>query len=175
METLKILILLTMLLVSVIIDIRHGKIPNYITLPAIFLGMVLNLTLYKLGGITDSIQGILVALGIFIIPYILGIVGGGDVKLMMAVGALKGVNFALYSSFSVIICGGIIALIIMIKIKVKVKDFFVKFGNFILQKKAIVIDEIELEENKNYFPYSIAIAIGVIITLCLELGGIYEK
>ncbi len=168
METLKILILLTMILSSVIIDIRYGKIPNYITLPAILMGTVLNLTLYKLGGIQDSMQGILVALGIFIIPYILGIVGGGDVKLMMAVGAIKGVNFALYSSFSVIICGGIIAGIILIRQKTKLNDFLIKLRIFIFQKKII-------EENKNYFPYSVAIAIGVIIILCLELGGIYEK
>lgn len=168
METLKILILLTMLLTSVIIDIRYRKIPNYITLPVILMGIILNLILYKLVGIADSGKGILVALGIFIIPYILGIVGGGDVKLMMAVGALKGVNFALYSSFSVIICGGIISGIILIRQKTKLNDFLIKLGIFIFQKKVI-------EENKSYFPYSIAIAIGVIIILCLELGGIYEK
>lgn len=76
-------------------DARTGLIPNLITLPALFAALLLHFILQGAGGLLFSLAG---ALACGLIPYLLfraGSMGGGDVKLLAALGAIGGPQIGL--------------------------------------------------------------------------------
>lgn len=81
--------------IASITDVRTGFIRNTLTFPMIALGLVANLTL---GQWTDGVLGLLVASAIHWPLWRLGVEKGGDLKLLMGVGALMGPWFALEAS-----------------------------------------------------------------------------
>ncbi len=107
--TLKILMILCtigLLLVSSVFDIKKKKIPNFITFPAIFLGLILtgigmsaNELLFRILGIT-----------VLFVLSTLRFLGMGDIKLIMAIIALRGIKTA----FAVLACGLILSIIVWI-------------------------------------------------------------
>lgn len=85
-------------LVCAVTDIRRGKIYNKLTYPAVALGLGLSVVLAP----PDPLLSVTGMLGALIGYGLLSRVGGmgmGDVKLMAAVGALKGLPFVFFSSF----------------------------------------------------------------------------
>lgn len=90
------------LIVATVTDIRHRKIYNWLTYPAMFLGLLLatgaslNLRFGQLQ-LQESILGLL-GCGLFmLVPYTLSGGGAGDVKLAMAMGSLIGFEATLQS------------------------------------------------------------------------------
>ena len=106
--------------VATVTDLRSGLIPNWLTLPAIGLGLCLNTLLPALGhgigagltiGLVSSVAGCLLLLLAFGLLGLIHFVGMGDVKLMAAVGALLRWPTALPALAYVALCGGVIALV----------------------------------------------------------------
>ena len=64
-------------------------------------------------GLTDSALGLAIAGGLFLPFCLLGVVGGGDMKLMAAVGAIVGWPMVLRVVCNTCIAGGVIAVAIM--------------------------------------------------------------
>ena len=99
-----------LVLLAIYSDLRWRKIPNCLTLPAIALGFLLNFLGNSWNGLIFSFFGLLVGMGLLMLPYLLGGMGGGDVKFMGALGAILGsysvLNIFLYTT----LVGGAIAL-----------------------------------------------------------------
>jgi prepilin peptidase CpaA len=95
-------------------DLRWRRIPNYLTLPAIALGFLLNFLGYGWRGVLSASFGLVVGMSLLMLPYLLGGMGGGDVKLMGALGTLLGshaiLNVFLYTS----LVGGLIAIVVAV-------------------------------------------------------------
>ncbi len=77
-----------LLFLAAILDIKEGKIPDWLT-----YGSMLHAILLSPNPIT--VVSILATLAIFYPFYRLGLLGGGDVKLMMALSAYRGIVFTL--------------------------------------------------------------------------------
>jgi prepilin peptidase CpaA len=87
--------LLLMLTLACVTDLRERRIPNALTFLLIGSGL-LNSFIWALPvGPTDAAFGLLLALGLMFVPFALGAMGGGDVKLMAGVGAWVGPEGAL--------------------------------------------------------------------------------
>ena len=86
-------VLAAFLLVCAYTDGTRGKIYNKYTFPAMGLGLLLHLVFGGVTGLGWSLLGLGVGLGIQFVPWRLGLAKAGDVKLLMAVGALKGWAF----------------------------------------------------------------------------------
>jgi prepilin peptidase CpaA len=71
-------------------DFRWRKIPNWLILPALVLGLAANLWLRGLPGLALSLGGFLFAAAIYFPIYLLKGIGAGDVKLMMAIATITG-------------------------------------------------------------------------------------
>ena len=79
-----------LVIVAAIWDIRTRRIPNWLTLSGVLLGVALNTFLFEINGLWFSLKGLSVAFGVYFILYLLRAMGAGDVKLMAAVGAAAG-------------------------------------------------------------------------------------
>src|SRR5687767_10166147 len=80
---------------AAITDWRTGRIPNWLTLPPLVAAPVAYVAAAGLDGLLPSLLGMLVCGAP---PYILfrrGAMGGGDVKLLAAVGAVAGISVGL--------------------------------------------------------------------------------
>lgn len=95
-------------------DLRRGKIPNALTYPACLFGLGLATADGGWSGLTGSLLGFAIGFLPFFGLYLLGGLGGGDVKLMAAVGALMGYPFTLNALITSILVGGLIALLLVI-------------------------------------------------------------
>ena len=94
-------------------EIRERRIPNWLTLGGIALGLGAAAIENGTAGLTDSALGLAVAGGLFLPFCLLGVVGGGDMKLMAAVGAIVGWPMVLRVLCDTCIAGGVIAVAIM--------------------------------------------------------------
>jgi len=106
-----IVVLLTVVLVTAMcIDLRSSRIPNWLTFPTMGFALVAHVWLGGLQGAIFSLAGLGTGLGLFLILYVSGSIGAGDVKLMAAVGAIMGPYGALLSGLLAILVGGLYAL-----------------------------------------------------------------
>ena len=71
-------------------DLSTRRIPNWITIPGAAAGVVLQSLYGGLHGTLAALAGACAGFAIFILIYIAGGIGAGDVKLFAAVGALVG-------------------------------------------------------------------------------------
>lgn len=92
-------------------DLRSRTIPNGLTATAFVAGVGMSYAGYALPGAVVSIAGALLAAGILAGPYVLGGVGGGDVKMMGAVGALLGPYLALLGLAAGLVLGGLFSVL----------------------------------------------------------------
>jgi len=107
------IVLFVLIVVSGATDVLCGKIFNVVTLPALGAGFVIN-SFFGLRGIEMSLLGAVLGFVPFYIVFRLGGMGGGDVKLMAGVGALKGFPFIGWALFYTILVGGAMAMIKLI-------------------------------------------------------------
>lgn len=171
------IILFILISISAYFDITQKRIPNFITFPVILWGLLTYTVFDGFAGLRFSGLGFLFGLGVFLIPFILGGMGGGDVKLMAAIGALKGWRFTLYTTIYSGLAGGVIVIIILIKEKkllITLKRvlaiilkplFFILtfvFNNNLLKKVNDWLLETQGDWEKTYIPYGVAIGIGVV-------------
>ena len=104
------ILLLTTVLICCITDLKSRKIYNKILFPALVLGVGINIFNQGWQGLFTSAQGFLLGLGLLLIPFILGRMGAGDVKLLAVIGALKGPYFVFYTFIAMGLAGGLLAL-----------------------------------------------------------------
>ena len=71
-------------------DVRERRIPNSLTFPAIAAGLIAHTVANGWLGLGDSALAGLIAGGMFLVFFVAGGMGAGDVKLMTAVGCIAG-------------------------------------------------------------------------------------
>lgn len=103
-----------LLAVCLVTDLTRGLIYNWVTLPAALLGLFLGWWYGGPAGLGWAVAGLLVGGGVLLAPFFMGMVGGGDVKLLAAVGALGGPMFGLKTTIYACLLGGAVALVIML-------------------------------------------------------------
>jgi prepilin peptidase CpaA len=87
-------------------DTLYSKIPNAFNALLAVAGFIFN---YKSGGLPGAgwaMLGLLTGLGLFLIPFLLGGMGAGDVKALAALGALLGPKIVLQVFLYTAIIGG---------------------------------------------------------------------
>jgi prepilin peptidase CpaA len=97
------------LVLCVTSDLLTRRIPNVLTLSGMAVGLALGVT-SGLGGLAASAGGLLLAVLLLVVPFALGGVGGGDVKMMAAVGAFVGPRALLASLTLGMLLGGLVAV-----------------------------------------------------------------
>ncbi len=97
-------------LAAAAIDFRTRRVPNALTGAAAAIGIVLAVTGAGRIGLVAAVLGGLLGLTLMLPGYLFGATGGGDVKLLAAIGTLMGPERILIAFFCMAIGGGLIAL-----------------------------------------------------------------
>lgn len=97
-------------MIASVYDVKSRRIPNFITLPGFFFGLILHL---GLGGwqqlLSAGAAGVICGL-VFLVFYIAGGMGAGDVKLIAAVGCIAGLPNTAYLLVLTALAGGAMAV-----------------------------------------------------------------
>ena len=108
------LLMITTLLVAIVTDLRSYKIPNWLTLSAMAAGLLGHASVEGLSGLLFSLKGIGVGLALFLVFYVTGGMGAGDVKLLAAVGGFIGAEGVFSAGIMAMLLGGLYAIATMI-------------------------------------------------------------
>src|SRR5213593_647391 len=106
MQSLTVAAVVIFVALCVIADVRTRRIPNAISGSAMILGITLNTAFLGTAGLLDSLAGLGITVGVLLWPFAMGGIGGGDVKMMGAIGALLGPRLALMGLGAGVILGG---------------------------------------------------------------------
>jgi len=104
--------LLAVVALAAVIDIRTRRIPNVLTFGAAGVALLYHAWTSGLNGVGQSVAGWGVGIALFLPMFLLRGMGGGDVKLLGAVGAWLGPAGALWSGFYSVMAGGVLALVV---------------------------------------------------------------
>ena len=113
MDTAIIILLGSALGAATITDMRGQRIPNGITFGLTAAALAWHGWTGHLDGLLFSLGGLSVGFGCMILPYALGVMGAGDVKLMAGVGAALGPAGALWAFLFTSVAGGAYALVVL--------------------------------------------------------------
>ena len=93
-------------------DVRTRKIPNALTGPTLLFGLLLHLGLGGWRSLCAAALAALIGGGVFLVFYLAGGMGAGDVKLMAAVCSVAGIGNVAGILIATALMGGILALIV---------------------------------------------------------------
>ncbi len=94
-------------------DLRRRQIANWIPISAFAGGLALQTVEHGWQGLGAALLGTVMGAGVFLIFYLLGGMGGGDVKLMAGFGALLGAKRLLIAALWTAGCGGLLAVAVI--------------------------------------------------------------
>jgi len=154
-------------------DWRTRRIPNWLTVPGLVLGIAVNSLASGLTGAKESLLG--AGLGLMLLlPFVLiRSLGAGDWKLVGALGAFLGPHRLITVLFLSILIAGIMALVLIVwKGRVRetarnIAQMLAAFFSFHLPGP-----EVSLENPQSLkIPFGVAVAIAAILYAAGRLGG----
>ena len=125
------LILLSVVIAAGIYDLRVRRIPNWLNLIGIILGLTFNAMPGQVG-VTKALGGLACALAVYIPLYLVRGMGAGDVKLMAAVGTIAGPANWIGIFIVTALLGGV-AAIVLVALKRKFQQTVLNLGTIISQ------------------------------------------
>lgn len=99
------------------LDVISRRIPNRLTYPAMLAALVVRFGFLGWHGLLEGLLGLVLCGGVFFLLFVIHAMGGGDVKLMAAVGAWVGYHNAGMALIVCALAGGLIALGYVIVLK----------------------------------------------------------
>jgi prepilin peptidase CpaA len=168
--------ILILISLSSVYDIKYRRIPNFLTYPAVLIGLTCHSYISGFNGLRFSLLGIFTGTGLLIFPYLLGKMGAGDAKLLGAVGSFIGAKGIFILFLFTAIAGGIYALLIIILYKSKnngiLKNFYYNCVNYVVTRKFVSFENAEDVRQRPKLCYGLAIAAGTGIFIIFEVAGI---
>jgi prepilin peptidase CpaA len=164
-----------MVVAAAVADIKTGKVHNVITYPAIAIGLIGHTLAGYLTG-ADGLLGFVSALAglavgsTLILAWLAGGVGGGDAKLMAAVGALMGARFTIAAMFWGFLAAAAMALAVMIRKRVVIRTL-VRIWRFLCLAVTPGKPASPVLADSPRVPFGLALCIGAAGAVIQELAG----
>ena len=154
-------ILVAFVLAVIYTDWRYRRIPNAFTYPVMAAGLVLGALEGFPGevfgkGFFDHVAGLVVGFLIAYPFYAMGGLKAGDGKYLMAVGAMRGMGLLLTGAIYGALLGGLIALGVIAARRLRPANGASATTGPVM---------------KTWIPYGIALGLGTLIALILEISG----
>ena len=172
LSTIRLLLLFVLLVGAAYTDIARRKIYNWLTIPATLAGLLLAgvAALAKMSWMPMLPCAIGIGAGlVFYIFFFLGWVGGGDVKLMVAIGALQGPpldNFFIFKAIFYTSLAGACMALVLLAWEGRLLRGLANSGRLLLHPKRHDVDT----EPHGTIPYGLAMVIGTVWTLVMAFA-----
>lgn len=167
------------LLTASFTDIRSQRVYNWLTFPLILSGLAVHTVFGGLEGFKFSAAGFGLGFAFLAIPYFLGVMGAGDVKLMAGVGAWLGVSATAVAFLFTCLAGGIYALGVLLlrpaRFKAVLGNIANTFSVFVATRQ-FNFAPVSSEKALPRLCYGVAIAVGTAAAMGLfawQSGGIH--
>src|SRR5262245_7761034 len=135
------------------------------------LGVVLNVAFFGTSGLLTSVAGLLVVMLLLVPPFALGGIGGGDVKMMAAVGALLGPRAGLIALGAGLLLGGVIMAVHLAR-RQRLRETVGRVGAMAFAAcSARTLEPLRVSTTAPgaiTLPYSVPLALGVVGALLLR-------
>ena len=148
---------------AIVDDLSRRQISNWISGSAFAAGLILQTIESGWRGAGSALLGTLTGAAVFLIFYLLGGMGGGDIKLMAGFGAVLGVKRLLEAALWTAGCGGLLAFAV-IAVRT-VRDISRKKSTVGAAPAQDANAASEASRRADSIPYAPAIAAGVWLTL----------
>jgi prepilin peptidase CpaA len=133
-------------------------------------GIALNIRFLGGAGLAASVAGLLVTTGVLLWPFAMGGIGGGDVKMMGAVGAFLGPRLAFLGLAVGMILGGAIMAVHLARhgrLGEKVRGTVAMFQAAALTHSLAPLRVSAREQGAVALPYSVPLALGTLAAIGL--------
>ncbi|MCG2795002.1 MAG: prepilin peptidase [Actinomycetia bacterium] len=127
-------ILVAFCLAAMYADVRRGRIPNLLNATGFMAGVLLACLTGGTKGLAGSLSGSLLGLSILLLPFLLHMVGGGDVKFLAAAGAIVGGHVLWVSFLAGATLGGLTGIILLVARDRSIERLL---GRFVLLKAGL--------------------------------------
>jgi prepilin peptidase CpaA len=163
-------------LLCMIFDVRTRRIPNPLSTAGMVMGGALNLAYFGFSGLCASLAGLMVAVGVLLLPFAAGGIGGGDVKMMGALGTFLGPLPALAALVTGTILGGVIMLVHLARLGRLREKLAATRTAFVAAVSAGSLAPLKLSADGAAavsLPYSVPLGLGAIVVIVVFkiLGG----
>jgi len=160
------ILLASILIICIITDIQNRKIYNMVVFPALIIALIMHLILGGWQALGYSLLGFMTGFLILLVPYLMGGMGAGDVKLLALIGCIKGAFFVLNTAIYMAIIGAFIALII-IMFRKGILQRLKAIGYYISGMKLGIRIPIWItrKAQQSTYPYGVAIVLGAVMSL----------
>ena len=155
-------------------DLRSRRIPNWLTVPGLAIGVTANTVLNGWGGLKTSLLGVLVGLGLLLPFVLLRSLGAGDWKLAGALGAFTGPGILVdLLILSVFVAGAMAVGLVIYKGRVRqtlsnIGHILVSLVTFRLPASRVSLDD----PDSLKVPYGVALAVTVLTYSAAHLRGL---
>jgi prepilin peptidase CpaA len=156
---------------AIVFDVFQRRIPNWLVLAGVVVGFTVSAS-QEAPRLYESVLGFVLGIGILIVPFALGWLGAGDVKLLGAMGALLGIKLLPRIFFYTALCGLLLAIlsIVLKRLKINMKVFPAIWGDLklALASGGKVLPPGVTERviaGSHAVPYGVAIALGALVAL----------
>lgn len=162
-------VLVVVLGICVVTDGVKHMIYNAVVLPACLFAFVFHTLIDGWTGLFTAFSGLLTGIAILFIPFALGGMGGGDVKLLGMIGAFKGTVFVLTTAIYMGIVGGLLGMLLLFFRQHPIKQCklfcysFLSVRNGLSPKLFFAGGSLS-----TVYPYGIAVAGGAFCTMVLK-------
>jgi prepilin peptidase CpaA len=170
-----VMVLLVVLLTAATFDVLYRRIPNWLTVSGVVLGIAMNTLIgTPEAGLAFSLVGLVVAFAIYAAFYAIHAMGAGDVKLMAAVGALVGWERWFGIFFVTALIGGVMALILVVS-RGRLKKTLFHVGFILSEMKSgrpayLANEELDVRNKKALgLPHGAVIAVSTFFYLALSV------
>ncbi len=152
-------------------DFRSRRIPNWLTVPALLVGVAMNLALGGKAGLLASLEGVGVGLALLLPFVLLRSLGAGDWKLAGALGAFTGPGRLVDLLLGSVFVAGVMAVGLIIY-KGRARQTMSNIGHILVSLVTFRLpgDRVSLDN-----PDSLKVPYGVALAFTVLLYGILWK
>lgn len=158
--------------IGAMFDLKSRKIPNFVTGPAFLFGILLHLALGGYRQMLFALSAGIVCGAAFLVFYMAGGMGAGDVKLIAAVACIAGMSRIVPLLVGTALAGGVLAVGLAL-LRGRLRDTLQNVGSLILHHGSEGLKphpELNLTNPGTLrLPYALAIAAGSASTCLLAL------
>ncbi|AWV91154.1 A24 family peptidase [Bradymonas sediminis] len=155
---------------------RKGRIPNKLSYSSVLVGIACHTIVGGLDGFLSGLIAVVLVFTIGIFLAALGWLGGGDVKLLMGVGAFLGLQGLGEIAFYAVFAGSAMGIVMAI-FNGYLKDMILRMGRFlrglyrmVLYRTTMVREDLKVDP-RSHIPFAVPILAGAILAYTEASNG----